>query len=290
MSITDPGTVAQRVRAQLPRLPRAELLVAQALLANYPAAGLHTVASLAKDAEVSAPTVLRLAERLGFGGFTDLQDALRAELHERSLAPIERLIDFSGADDPISRSRESFVRGITDTYDQLSPLAFQTAVELLSAPRNRIYASGGRFTFLLAKNLVQQLEILRPQVWFLSTDDRTTMLTDISAKDVVFIADLRRYQPSTVTFGLEAARRGARIILLTDRWLSPIAEVATAVLPVSLEAPHPLDSMVPALAVIETLLAGVVDALGDEPVERMKRYDDAWESRGFSNTYWERFE
>jgi hypothetical protein len=47
--------------------------------------------------------------------------------------------------------------------------------------------------------------------------------------------------------------------------------------------------MVPALAVIETLLAGVVDELGDAPIERMKRYDDAWASRGFSNNYWERF-
>jgi DNA-binding MurR/RpiR family transcriptional regulator len=283
-------SVAQRVHGQLMQLPRAEALVADALLSNYPAAGLNTVASLAKHADVSPPTVLRLIERIGFDGFADFQDALRDELHERSLAPIDRLVEFTGGDDPISRSREAFIRGIAETYDRLSPVAVRTAVDLLAAPRSRVFASGGRFTFALAKNLVQQLEILRPNVWFLSTDDRTTVLADLRAQDVVFIADLRRYQPSTVTFGVEAARRGAKIILLTDRWLSPIADVATAVLPVSLDAPHPLDSMVHALAVVETLLAGVVDALGDAPVERMKRYDEAWETRGFSNTYWRRFD
>ncbi len=283
-------TVSQRLRAHLPRLPRAELLVAQALLADYPVAGLNTVASLAKSAEVSAPTVLRLAERIGYSRFPDLQAALRAELHQRSLAPVEQYSDYASAEDPLLRAPAVFTRGVEETFERLNPVDFRSAVELLSSAKNRVYATGGRFTFVLAKNLVQQLEVLRPDTWFLSADDRTTLLTDLTPRDVIFVVDLRRYQPSTVTFGEQAAQRGAKLILLTDRWQSPLASSATAVLTASLDAPHPLDSMVPALAVVEALLAGVVDALGDAPIARMKRYDEAWESRGFSNTYWKRFE
>jgi DNA-binding MurR/RpiR family transcriptional regulator len=281
-------TVSQLVRDHLGRLPNAELKVARALLANYPAGGLNTVASLAHDAEVSAPTVLRLTERLGFDGYAQFQDALRAELHERQRAPIDRYPDHASSDDAVTRARVVFRRNIEDTLDGLNAADVARAAALIASPRHRIYATGGRFTAVLAKNLVQQLEVLRPGTYYLAPEDRTSLLTDLGARDVLFIIDLRRYQPSTVTFGEHAAAGGAKLIVLTDRWLSPLAASADVVLTCSLDAPHPLDSMVPALAVIETILAGVVDQLGDAPIARMKRYDAAWETAGFGNDYGDR--
>lgn len=282
-------TVSQILRKHLSRLPRAESGVAQALLDNYPAAGLDTVASLALEAGVSAPTVLRLTERIGYASFADFRDALLAELHQRALAPLAQYPDHSADEDVLLRSPAIFQRGITDTFDRLNAADFTTAVSLLSSPRNRIYATGGRFTSVLARNLIHQLEVMRPDTHFLSNEDRTSTLTDIQPRDVLFVVDLRRYQPSTIDFATEASRLGAKVVLLTDRWLSPIAEFADTVLTCSLDAPHPLDSMVPSLAVVEALIAGVVDELGDTPIERIRRYDQAWESRGFGNNYWERF-
>lgn len=281
--------VSQLLRQHYRRLPRAELHVAQVLLANYPAAGLDTVASLATAAQVSAPTVLRLTERIGFASFAEFRDALRSELHQRVMAPVTQFPDYSNDEDALLRSPAVFRKALDETFERLNPTDFSTAVDLLASSRHRIFATGGRFTSVLARNLIQQLEVVRPHTQFLSVEDRTSMLTDCGPRDVLFVIDLRRYQPSTVVFGEEAARLGAKIILLTDQWLSPLAGQAHAVLTCSLDAPHPLDSMVPALAVIEAVMAGVVDDLGDAPIERMKRYDDAWSSRGFSNNYWERF-
>lgn len=275
------SAVAHDVRGVLTRLPKAELEVARALLANYPAAGLNTVASLAAEAGVSSPTVLRFVERIGFTGFAPFQDALRAELFERQGAPLDRYGAQASGDDPVARARTVFARGIESTFDALNPADFARAVALLAAPRLRVFATGGRFTSVLARDLVLQLEVLRPAVRYLGDDERTTALIDIGAGDVLFAVDVRRYQPSTVHFGEQAAARGAKLIVLTDRWLSPLADMAEAVLVCSLDAPHPLDSMVPALAVIEALLAGVVDELGIVPMERMQHYDEVWESAGF---------
>jgi DNA-binding MurR/RpiR family transcriptional regulator len=283
-------TVSQLVRAQLSTLPRAEMMVARALLANYPAAALDTVARLAAEAGVSAPTVLRLVERIGFDGYAPLQEALRHELYERSLAPVEQFSDYAAEEDPLMRSRAVFGKGIAETFESMNPADFHVAVALLSAARNRVFATGGRFSSILAKNLILELEVLRPNTSYLTVEDRTTMLADITSHDAIMIVDVRRYQQSTIEFGREAKARGAKIILLTDRWMSPLSEHADAVLTCSLDAPHPLDSMVPAMAVTEALLAGVVDALGDAPVERMRRYDAAWDSLGFSNHYGSRFE
>ena len=286
-------SVAHRVRTHAPFLPPSERLVVRALLANYPAAALDTVAHLAADAGVSAPTVLRLVERIGFASFAELQDALRKELSSRfpvtpDIYAANSAIMVSA--DAIERSRRVFSTGIADTFASMDQAAFDRAVELMANTDNRLFATGGRFSSVLAKVLVTTLEVLRAKTTYLSVEDRTSMLADFTQDDVLFVADLRRYQWNSIVFGREAKARGAKVIVFTDRWRSPVSDIADAVLTCSVEGPHPLDSMVAAMAGTEALIAGVVDALGSSPAERMRRYDAAWDSVGFSNQYWERFD
>jgi DNA-binding MurR/RpiR family transcriptional regulator len=72
-------TVAAKLRDVMPQFTPSERRVARALLANYPVAGLSTVADLAGLASVSSPTVLRLLARLDFTSFAEFQRALRDE-------------------------------------------------------------------------------------------------------------------------------------------------------------------------------------------------------------------
>lgn len=89
-AVDDPHVVgvAALIRGRLGECSPAERRVARTLLAAYPSAGLGTVAALAERAEVSAPTVLRLLSRLGFGGYPEFQRALRDELAERETSPL----------------------------------------------------------------------------------------------------------------------------------------------------------------------------------------------------------
>ncbi|MBX3094020.1 MAG: MurR/RpiR family transcriptional regulator [Cryobacterium sp.] len=274
-------TVAEKVRGAMSDLHRAERAVARILLADYPVAGLQTVAKLAAQAGVSGPTVLRLTERLGFGSYSAFQQSLRDELQQRMQSPLDQYDLVTTSDDALGRAERTFAQVISRTFALLDPKEFEQAVDLLVSPRRRIFATGGRFTSLIARSLTLHLEILRPGVQFLGVEDRTSMLTDFTSRDVLFVADLRRYQASTITFGTEAARRGVHLILLTDRWLSPLASEAEVVLQVALDAPSPFDSLVGASAAVEALLGGVVDKLGDAPKQRMKDYDTAWRARDF---------
>lgn len=82
------GALADEIRHKLGELSPAERKVARVLLAGYPAAGFETVAVLAERAAVSAPTVIRFANRLGYRGFPDFQAALREELDARNASPL----------------------------------------------------------------------------------------------------------------------------------------------------------------------------------------------------------
>ena len=268
--------VAAALRAAAPRLPRAERRVASTLLSDYPAAGLQTVSRLAAQSEVSAPTVLKLTERLGFHAYGDFQQALREELQQRQQSPLDQYQTEPDDLDVVARGRHAFTRCVTKTFDDLDQHQFDRAVELLSAPRRRVSATGGRFSSVAARSLALHLEVLRPSVRFLSVEDRNSALVDMGPRDVVFAVDLRRYQTGTIQFAQAAAKRGAHLVLLTDQWQSPAATEAKVVLTAALDAPSPFDSLVGAAVVVETLVAGVVDRLGDRPKTRMQAYDAAW--------------
>ena len=73
-------TIEQHLRASVEALTRTERQLALHIVRGYPVAALGSITALAKAAEVSTPTVVRLVQKLGFKGYPDFQAAIRAEL------------------------------------------------------------------------------------------------------------------------------------------------------------------------------------------------------------------
>jgi DNA-binding MurR/RpiR family transcriptional regulator len=276
--------IAERLRQLLPVLPAAERRIARVLLADYPVAGLETVARLAARASASGPTVLRLTSRLGFSGYPELQRGLRAEIASREHSPLAGYDTRAPADDGpggdlAGRAGVQLSAAVRATLDQLDRADFSRAAALLCDPRTRIVTTGGRYSSLLAEYLAAHLGQLRPQVTAVRGDERAVASLDLGRRDCAVLFDFRRYQPDVIQFGQAAARGGARVVLITDPWLSPLAAVASAVLTAEVTAPSPFDSLVPALAVVEALIAAAVRELGDAPRARIAAYDAYWAQR-----------
>lgn len=65
-------------------------------------------------------------------------------------------------------------------------------------------------------------------------------------------------------------------MLFTDKWLSPIAGVADVVLPSNVDSPSPYDSFVPTLALVESIIAGVVEHGGAAGAARLADFEKAY--------------
>jgi hypothetical protein len=103
---------------------------------------------------------------------------------------------------------------------------------------------------------------------------RIDQLVDIGRNDVLVIFDYRRYQADTIDFARRAKERGATIVLITDPWLAPIADIARhVVLPTSVMAPSPFDSLVAGMAIVETLVAALSARLAEDGRSRIARMD-----------------
>ncbi|XMN10642.1 MurR/RpiR family transcriptional regulator [Streptomyces griseobrunneus] len=296
--------LADDIRQKLGELSPAERKVARVLLAGYPAAGFETVAVLAERATVSAPTVLRFVNRLGYRGFPDFQAALRDELDARNASPLSlyesagfgrsgtdeggdagtpdggthRVTpESAGTDSALLRhGSEVFTGAVTATLAELPPHDFEHAVRLLSDRKRRITLAGGRFTHLLAQYLGLHLMQLRDDVRFLPDLDveRTAVLAALTRRDVLVVFDYRRYESDKAAIAALVQEKGGKLVLFTDTWLSPVAPHAEVVLPSRVTAPSPYDSLVPTLAVLETVVAGVITALGDDARSRMQHGED----------------
>lgn len=267
-----PGTVRDRLMNAEGGFSNAELKVVRTLLANYPAAGLTTISRLAKAAEVSDPTVLRLANRLGYDGFGEMQAALLAEVEAHMRSPLT----LQPAQPP--QAENAYQAVLLATLARCDEVAKGTAtadyertVTLLADPKLRLLCLGGRFSRFIAGILQRCLHHLRPGTELLdgSAADIADRLADVDKRHLLIVFDYRRYQSDTVAFARQSHERGAQILLFTDTWRSPIADFADLTLTAPTDTESPFDTLVSPLLQVEALVAGLARKLEGEWPDRV---------------------
>ena len=256
----------------------AERKVIRVLLANYPVAGLATASRLAQQAEVSDPTVIRLATKLGFSGFIEMQQALLEELEAHmnsALTMLDSRKPVITAEGLYQSYAEATIATLKSSQSDMLPADFNEAADLLIKAKKRIFCIGGRFTGFLAAILHRHLVQLRPgAVWVNgSLADLAEFVADIGRQDLIVAFDLRRYQQDVVHFCRQAHERGARIILLTDRWKSPIASFATVTLTGPVDTISPFDTMVPTMVQLEALVTAFTTRLDKQVRPRLQEIE-----------------
>jgi DNA-binding MurR/RpiR family transcriptional regulator len=259
-------------------LSPAERKVARTLLARYPAAGLESTAALAAAAGTSKPTVLRLLGRLGFGGYPDFQERLRAEVtRSMSGSPLSRARAGRAApsdDSVFLRAVSLRAQLVARLPETVPPGEIERTVALLAGRPKHVVISGGYFSRLIARLLAMQLDQLIPNVDYadepLGADTGKYLRAGRDSVAIVF--DLRRHELAAGEVVSMAKARGASVILITDESLSPSAEDADVVLPVAIGG-VPFDSFAALLVLIESLVDAVFHRAGEAAIERMTDWE-----------------
>ncbi|MEV8252882.1 MurR/RpiR family transcriptional regulator [Rhodoglobus sp. NPDC076762] len=286
--MTSPLTLAEQLKKEHESLSPAERRVSRVLIADYPVAGLEPVHRLAERANVSAPTVLRLISKLGIGSYPQMQKLLRQEISARTSSPLEMYGERSAAASSelpsgikfVADSKRVLMEGLEATFSAIPETEILEIVKLIANPRNRIWTVGGRFSDLLAQYLNTHLRLLRKDVNHVRPieQEKAFALLDFTSRDVLIAFDYRRYQGGTVSFLKKAKQKKATTVLFTDPWLSPAAKHADYLLSSSVTAPSPFDSLTSGFALVETVIAGVVEELGDGPTQRIQAFDSLQEA------------
>lgn len=269
--------IEKRMRDRLPSLTRAERQAATHILSHFPMSALGSITMLASAAEVSAPTIVRLVQKLGFKGYADYQAALRAEVERLLAAPLS-LPDHEPRRHPMQSFAAQAITNIQATLDQIPAQEFDAAAALLADPARHVAVMGGRLTHAHADYMATLLRVIRPGVTCVSDHltDWQQALLDLRAGDTVAIFDIRRYEANAVHMAELAAHQGARIVLITDHRLSPAAAHAHHTLPCRIDMAAAWDSTVAILVLVEALLERVQGHCADQVQDRLNRLEDVF--------------
>lgn len=265
-------SVETRIHQAMPKLTSAEARAARALLSDYPTLGLAPVAEFAEQSHTSAATVLRFVAQLGFASYPDFQRRLRDELSERIKSPLDRPhgeMDGTGLGF-LPRYLER-LRANLNEIGRLPEADFEAFASEIAEARS-VHLIGGRFTDSIAAYMAAHLRILRPGVRKLEdrAANRIDQLLDIGPRDVVVILDMRRYDEELVRFARAAKKRRAKVLLITDTWISPVARYARHVLACHIDVGATWDSNTGLFAVAEAIVARASESLWDSAESRVK--------------------
>ncbi len=271
-------TVQDKVRANLTNLTTGQVKLANALLADYPFAGLQSIQQMADATGISPPTISRFVNRLGFAGFGDFQQALIEELREGSRSPRDlRALPGEGAG-------AFFLKSYTQRTAELLHLLPQTITQqqldsvtvLLGDPARNIYVRGGRISDTLARFLSLHLRQTRPGIHHMADDPELwpDAMLQMRRRDVAVLFDFRRYQPSLERLAAAISKeRHAQVVLITDKWQSPAARYCSHVVALPTEIGTAWDTGAGALALIEALVVSVSELDWHSTEKRIKDWD-----------------
>jgi DNA-binding MurR/RpiR family transcriptional regulator len=281
MSDLDVADVGERIGLHRDELSPAERQVAEVVLRDPQGVAFGTVAQVASLAETSGASVVRLATRLGYRGFSELQGAVQAAIGQQLGPAVERIRVERGSD-VVSRTLRAELGNVQRTLEGADPEAFTAAVGLLADERRSVRVLAGDAEAGIGAMCASLLSMLRGDVAEVGGSDAAVVrqLGPLAEGAVVVAIDLRRYERWVVEHARRAADGGARVVALTDSVLSPLAALATVSLTVAAEGAGPFDSHVGTLALVNALATGVAGRLRETATRRLERLESLWQEAG----------
>ncbi|MEO3868324.1 MurR/RpiR family transcriptional regulator [Nonomuraea sp. B12E4] len=170
------------------------------------------------------------------------------------------------------RAADELRAGLDSTLAAVAEPLLEAGAVLLAEART-LWALGGPLSELAAEYLIRQLASLRPGAHRVpdSAPARARTVLDLGVSDVVVAYDFRRYADDTARFVHAARGRGARLLLVTDAWTSPLADQAEILIRLPREAAGPIAPLAHEIAVTELLLVSTAAHLS--PAQRLADLD-----------------
>jgi DNA-binding MurR/RpiR family transcriptional regulator len=222
--------ILTRVKENLPMFTRSQKKVADYILKNPMQAAFSTVDEIAKAADTSTTTVVRLALTLEYSGYAELQKGLQGFLKNRS-SPSTRLEtsfhDKEKRDHSINNIAQQQLENINNTYAHLSDKAVFLAAKKLSSARHT-YIFGQRSCYGVGHYLAYNINRVLGNCDFIynGSIESVEHIHRITSKDVIIVLSMSRYVKQVVRFAQQARKRGAFIISISDGYASPFVSIS----------------------------------------------------------------
>jgi DNA-binding MurR/RpiR family transcriptional regulator len=272
--------IVERIKTALDDMP-VQMQVAARFIMDQPSeVALLSMREQARKAGVPPATMTRLAQRLGFSGYQDLKDAYVEAVRNnvpwfsgRAVNMLNRRKQIGEAA-LITETVTSIARAVEDLSRPATVDALIKATNILERARS-VYCIGARATFPVAFLFDYTQRFYSDKIHLLEGPGGSgiDLMHRIGSKDALLAVSLSPYSNTTHRATQLAHKAGARIVAITDSEFAPVARLANVAVLVSAQSPSFFDTISPALAAAEVLVALLASRAGADVPKNVSRHE-----------------
>jgi DNA-binding MurR/RpiR family transcriptional regulator len=273
-----------KVFAAYPALSRKHKTIARFVLDNPEAVAFGSASVLGSKTGTSAATVVRFCQALGYGGYSQLQEAIRERMSQQRMAMRrleQRLAEQTTIQDPLTRALAIDIHNIERTAILANRGQFEAAAEDIRRAR-QVLVVGSGLAAMLAEYLVYSLQRLDvPARSVTGGEEPLAMALAFSQPDDVVIGISFRQNPRYTVKALEQARLvGARSIGIADSELSPLLPAADYGFQAAVESLIDSPSPVAAVSLLNALVAALSFSAPEQTAHSLQKLDATYKQSG----------
>lgn len=258
------------------RFTPTERRIAEIVLQDPTLLAFGSVSDLARRVGTSRPSIVRFAAKLGFRGYSELQQQARQGVSRQLSRPSQRIRHHDGSVAPARAAIEAAVHAVFEALDEDRLAAL--AAPLVRA--RKVWILSGETSMAGAHALHSGLAMVRPDVRLVEEHATGRDLSSASSEDAAVAIDFARYRSASVKAARALARLGVSLVAITDGPLSPLASLTRNWCELKIPAVGPFDSSIPAVTAAELLVARVAGELRETASQRIDRLESLWQATG----------
>lgn len=272
--------IITRINEKFPRMSKSHKVIASFIADNYDQAVFMTAAKLGQAVGISESTVVRFASSLGYDGYPEFQKALE-EWVKNKLSGVQKIgVKYAGSSQSeiLSSVLTADMEKIADTIENLDPVAFEAAVDMILEAKH-VYIIGLRSCEPLADFLCFYLNMIRGDVQLIRTSSVSEIFEQmirVDDKDCVIGISFPRYSMRTLKAMEFASDRNAKVITITDTVHSPMNLYSSCNLLARSDMVSIVDSLVAPLSVINALVVAMCLKRPEEVRDNLKSLEEVW--------------
>lgn len=273
-----------KIQANLDQLSKSERKVAEVILAAPQTAIHSSIATLAKMADVSEPTVNRFCRRLETKGFPDFKLHLAQSLANGTPYVNRNVEETDSVDAYTSKIFESAMASLEMAKNNLDMAAVNRAVDLLTQAKKISFFGLGASAAVAHDAMNKFFRFNIPVVYFDDIVMQRMSCMNSNEGDVVVLISHTGRTKSLVEMAHLARENDATVIAITSRD-TPLALEAS--LPLILDVPEdtdvymPMVSRIAQLTLIDALATGFTLRRGAKFRDNLKRVKEALKESRF---------
>jgi len=271
------------------RIKKAKLTATEAKIAEYISRHYYNVCltsalELGRLIGTSDASVIRTARKLGFNGYSDMQrfiaDFMKEDIKRNggvnSMPPYTRFDKKRAAilsENLYQQMLRNMQENLENILERNGTQVFERAGKMILSSKRKFIA-GFRGSVSVV-HILRALGDVFSDVRIIDEAESSALETiiDITSDDCLILSSFPRYAEMAITMREIALKKGAKVIVLTDKITAPVCKAADVALLASVDGMTINNSYVAPVALAEMLVATVYRSIGEEQRLKMKELE-----------------